>query len=440
MGCVGCVCDRRSGRGALRSFGGARDISHSATNAHLISSQPPLFLHACRACAYWVSSLNMKSVCARCALRLHRAAQSGSRDSFRALSTTAARNAAVPTFVDTPNADLNEILATFRNKHFIPAALPKSTRRLIFEQKSRQSLEENPRTITLGDEEVELQWLDRTKDIPSKKGLLMKVLSYMQESGDESWRQNMPALLKGLYDMNPRHDLHNKIARNMVRAGQMETLLVCLQQAKDTGMSFRNAGVLDVVMWGLHHEASRDQWSEETLRTARRHASLVAMLLEGEAHTPPKGQVVKHDHRSRPWVIGTFLELEAAWVLKHQGGQDDSGKVKTYTERLLDCLVDEGTVTMKPKSTPLAKGPQYSVLHNVPVWHGLWLAQRVLGPSIPQPKRVEQILQKQERSLSQLAEALESELENTRPSKRGHVQKGRHMEEALEMWKNVIKG
>nr|POE72968.1 hypothetical protein CFP56_30907 [Quercus suber] len=253
---------------------------------------------------------------------------------------------AVPTFVETSNVQLNEILATFRNKHFIPAALPKATRRLIFEQKSRQSLQENPRTITLGDEEVELRWLDRTKDIPSKKGLLTKVLSLLQESADdETWRQNIPALLKGLYAMNPHHELHNQVARAMVRAGQMGTLIVCLQQAKDTGMSLRHAGVLDVVMWGLHSEASQVQWSEESLATARRHASLLAMALENDVHTPEKGVVVKHDHRSKPWVIGTFLELEAAWALKFQDGQDVNGKVKTYTERLLDCLDDNGAVS-----------------------------------------------------------------------------------------------
>lgn len=59
---------------------------------------------------------------------------------------------------------------------------------------------------------------------------------------------------------------------------------------------------------------------------------------------------------------------------------------------------------------------------------------------MPQPERVEQILQKYEQPLSQLAETLETALKNSKPSKRGYIQKGSHMEEAVEMWRNVIKG
>lgn len=181
---------------------------------------------------------------------------------------------------------------------------------------------------------------------------MMKVLKLMQEGeagpGGKTWKTNLPALLTGLHEMNPRHDLYNTIAQEMVRTGQLGTLISCLQQAGRTGMSLRHTGVLDAVMWGLHREASRDKWSEEALTTARKHARLVALLLEGDAHTPEKGVVVKRDHRSRPYVVAAFLELEAAWALKYQDGQDVDGKVKMYTERLLDSLKDQETVCCRP--------------------------------------------------------------------------------------------
>lgn len=96
---------------------------------------------------------------------------------------------------------------------------------------------------------------------------------------------------------------------------------------------------------------------------------------------------------------------------------------------------------VQPNFKLLAKGPQYSILHNVPVWHALWLVQRVLDPaSLPESARVEQILQGYEQPLAQLVEALEQNLKNSTPSKRGHLQKGRYMEEAVEMWNTAIKG
>ncbi|KAI7360452.1 hypothetical protein KC336_g21979, partial [Hortaea werneckii] len=118
----------------------------------------------------------MNSVCTRCALRLQRSA------THTAESSTAARRAftsstgrrkhhGIPNFSETANDDLNNVLASMRSTHFIPGYLPKQERRMILGRKYRQQLQDNPVTVNVADEEVNLEWLDREKDIPNRTDL-----------------------------------------------------------------------------------------------------------------------------------------------------------------------------------------------------------------------------------------------------------------------------
>ena len=126
----------------------------------------------------------------------------------------------------------------------------------------------------------------------------------------------------------------DKIVRSAVEMGGLGTILQCLHQAHNTGMTLKRDEVLNGVVWGLHDMAQRGGWSEKATAKAIKDANEVAMQLESEEHG--SGKVLRADDpRKRPDVLGVYLELTAVYAYKHQNGKDVDGKVRAYTERLL---------------------------------------------------------------------------------------------------------
>lgn len=310
---------------------------------------------------------NMSTICARCALRLQRAAQASNHHTTkRTFSQTTTKQKhrtslhlpqnfnkhrltvidGVPTFSETSSPELNDVLASMRNKHFIPAALHKADRRLIFGTKSRQTLADNPQTVKIGGEDVQLQWMERRKEIPNRRKLLHKAFDLMAAGEGKEW-QNLPALLTGLKGAGAPagEKTLGRIVRKAIQAGRTGVVVQCLQQGVSTGMTLDKEEVLENVTWGLHATAQRDGWSEAAVLKALKAANQVGMLLETEEHGG--GRVLhENDARRRPEVIGVFLELAAVHAFRFQDGKDVDGKAKTYAERLLGCI--DGAIQVRP--------------------------------------------------------------------------------------------
>ncbi|KAK5120812.1 hypothetical protein LTR85_005879 [Meristemomyces frigidus] len=357
----------------------------------------------------------MSTICARCALRLQRAAQADTRYAN-----------GIPTFNEASTPELNDVLASMRNKHFTPAYLHASERRLIFGTKNKQTLADNPQTVTIGDEEVELQWMDRRKEIPNRTKLFHKAIDLMAAGEGKDWN-NLPNLLAGLKHAGAKAEekMMGKAVRKAVSAGRIGAIVQCLQQGEYTGMTLDIDEVLENVIWGLHVTAQREGWSEEGVLKALKAANQVGLLLETEEHGGGR-HLREHDPRRRPEVLGAFLELAAVYAYKFQGAKDVDGKVKTYADRLLGCI-DGAAQPLSHAPRPL--GPQYEMLHGIPIWHGLFLAEKVLGKGLPQPQLATKVRQDYEAGLTILAQAIEA-LEP-----RG----GSYGERAVGAWRECIR-
>lgn len=316
----------------------------------------------------------MTSLCQRCALRLQRAAEASTRvPSRRTLSSTTTQRAkgGLPNFVPTSQPELDDILLSLRDKHLVPAALSRSERNLIFKPKNKQLLEDNPQVVTIGGEDIQLQWIDRTHDIISHRDLVPDAVNLMGKGEKRDWN-NLPALLVGLHKakLTPDDRMMGKIIRLATNSGRYGTILQCLHQAPNTGMTMQKEEVLAGVIYGLHHLAQHDGWSEASTSKAIRDANEVAMMLEDEDHGTGKF-IRDNDPRRRPEVIGVFLELAAVYAWKFQGGKDVDGKVAAYAERLLSNI---------------SKAEQVSgLLHLFHRVLPLTLPSRSLPPPNPQP-------------------------------------------------------
>ena len=281
----------------------------------------------------------MASLCSRCALRLQRAAATETRaTSKRAFSYTPSKRRGLPTFTETSQPELDDVLLTLRKKHWLPAALSNRERNLIFKPKHKKLIEDNPTVVTIGDEDFKLEWTDRINDIPSRHHLLPEAIRLMAKGEGRDWN-NLPALLTGLRGakMMPAHTAMAKIIYEATSSGRFGIILQCLHQAHNTGMTMKKDQVLNAVMWSLHHIAQNDEWSEAATAKAIKDANEVASQLEDEEHGTGK-YVQANDPRMRPYVLGTFLELASVNAYKFQDRKDLDGKVRAYSERLLSNM------------------------------------------------------------------------------------------------------
>ncbi|WPG98360.1 Hypothetical protein R9X50_00114900 [Acrodontium crateriforme] len=375
----------------------------------------------------------MNPICSRCALRLQRAATSDSiQAGRRAFSQTITkRKGGVPAFTKTSSPELDAKLADIRAKHFIPAYLNHHDRRLIFGTKHKQSLEDNPQTATIGKEEIDLNWIDRRSEVPNGKKLVKEIINLSAEH--DEW-QNLPNLLVGLKHSRhtPSPERMEEIIRKAVEQGRIGIIVQCLQQAERTGMTLRTGKVMRSVMWGLHQTAQMDNWSEESVTKALKNASQVALLLETEVHSTggsTGSSSAPWDAKRRPENVAVFLELEAVNAYKFHNGVDVNGKVKMYAERLLKCIGDIPEKTKPRSHAPAPRGPQFEMLHGVPIWHGLTLAQKILSPNMPQAEFANQIIAEYQTSLSALAKAIEEK----------SPKEGTYNAQALSVWKDCIR-
>lgn len=276
----------------------------------------------------------------------------------------------VPAFTATGNPELDDVLLSMRQTHFIPAYLSEPERRMIFGTKHRQQLLDNPQSVIIGDEEIELKWIDRRKEIPNRTKLFHKAISLMSASSEgghegeaKAW-ENLPALLTGLKKAHavPPEKAMAKIVRKAVGCGRIGIIIQCLHQVEHTGMSLQMPEVLNNVIYGLRTLAQKDGWSEEALGKALKDSQQIAILLEMKEHGG--GGIIKtNDARGRKEVIGVFLELAAMHAYKFQNGKDVDGKVKMYAERLMDRLEFASQVceSIFPPSTVLA------IIHDPPL-------------------------------------------------------------------------
>lgn len=275
-------------------------------------------------------------------MRLQRAAQAETQHfAKRTFSTTTSRQRVLPTFTEASNPELNDVLATLREKHFIPAYLRKQERKMIFKQEFRQYLQDNPQTVYLGSEEIQLQWMDAKNDIPARRRLVNQAINLMAEGESSEW-QNLPNLLRALNEgvKKPATSAQmEKIVRKAFQSGKFGVVLQCLTQAEKTGMTLKDERVLKSVIFGLHEMAEGSEWSEEVTGRGLRDAHQISLLLEREEHGTG-GKLAPNDPRTRPEVLGVFLELAAVYAYKFGGAKDSQGLVKAYAGRLLSNMKD----------------------------------------------------------------------------------------------------
>ena len=204
------------------------------------------------------------------------------------------------------------------------------------------TLTESPQAVSIGGEEIQLEHLGGHGVMPNRKKQLQHVLRILKTSSEASDWAILPGLLKGLHSMgkDPPPRVRARIVRLAALRGQFGVILVALGKVRETGFTLKDPLTLGAVVWGLRQVAERDNWNEEGVARAIKDANAVATLLESELHGSGKKLRV-NDPRTRPSVLGVYLELAAVYAWRFKDGQDVDGKVEAFAERLMSNVSDE---------------------------------------------------------------------------------------------------
>ena len=244
----------------------------------------------------------------------------------------------------------------------------------------------------------------------------------MKEGRD--W-QNLPGFLEGL--KTAKRKLHPWQIEKMVRranlAGRQGVVLECLRRVESTGVGLWDDNVVSEVMRGAVMKASQGAWSRDAVEKAAKFARDVWDLLHDPRHAAKS-----RAQRARPEIIGILVQLEAARHLLSPSASEnkiDTGKLQSAVELLLSHWDEEDFAIQEVAETMMIA--DYTLLTWAPVWHGIKLAQKVLGEGSKHGKLLEE----------KLTRDLEPALERAGEVTVGLTEQDRRIMRGMSIWKEL---
>ncbi|GES64183.1 hypothetical protein ATEIFO6365_0008025300 [Aspergillus terreus] len=279
---------------------------------------------------------------------------------------------AIPSFSPTSSPELDQALNRFREELFIPFGLGTPQRKLMFRQKYADRLDEEPVSVTIGEDEPFLLRPMDPQSRPTKKEAV-DLIALMKTTKD--W-QNLIPFLSGLR-MSHRILKSDRWQWLIRRAGQSDALgvvLECAKQVERTGLRFNDVDVVQRYFFELHRKAQRGDFQDPAVSKALSLGKQAVTLMETPEHVEHN---MEQDPKRKPFVIGTLLELSAARALNVCEGKDETGDVSLFARRLLGSW-ELGTFDREAKDWVSI---DRMLQENVPIYNGMKLALQVNGIS-----------------------------------------------------------
>jgi len=238
----------------------------------------------------------------------------------------------VPSFNSTSRAELDDLLLSWREKVFVPAALQEHHRRLVYKPSRHQTLTNDPGvTVTMDDdEEIKLQPAN-FYDKPNKRESIRELLHELGSTNEDAAWNNLAPFLTGL--RMSKYDLpiyfYEKVTRKACEVGKERIILTCAERAEETGFTLKKKGVARELMLGLHTRAAQHKFTGPELESAARRAEKIVRMLENELHGAERLQQDEEDPRKDALVISVLAEIAAAKALNAEGSVDHAANYAT---------------------------------------------------------------------------------------------------------------
>ncbi|TQV99506.1 hypothetical protein V2A60_004977 [Cordyceps javanica] len=239
------------------------------------------------------------------------------------------------TFVETENAELNEVLKTIQEKTIFPAYLPQKQRKIVFNPKMRTFMQSNPIIIEVDGIEHRFSPIDRSKDIPNSKKSFNQAMNLMETP--EEWA-NLGTLLAGYKKagVKLRSQHWGKIVRRAEETGNIYAVMECAKQVEKTGLKLQTHEMVVRLLAAINDKiVSGDQaatiqavkWMEVTLELLHRS--------EQVAHRDVSADTKVHASRL---ARGLILFTRASAVSAKQAVGEDAAAELTLLKDEVELL------------------------------------------------------------------------------------------------------
>ena len=259
----------------------------------------------------------------------------------------------------------------------MPAALDSQQRDLIYKGRNHPTLLNEPGvTVTMDDgEDVKLEPTNYYNKPHTKKSLIRFVRFLDGNENDEAWDNLLP-FLKGLVLAQKRlpHTFPGKITRKACEAGRANLIIQIAGVPKETGISLRQEDVAKELMIGAHNSAAGAGFQGPQMYRLLQRVENVGRMLLKQLGTKEKLRIGECDARTDPVVMSVMLELAAIRALHKHEGEDQTGKVVDYANKLLHM---QGWKPAADLSTASPHARNHALVGMIPVWKAMEWALKV---------------------------------------------------------------
>jgi len=278
----------------------------------------------------------------------------------------------LPTFEPTSNPELDTLINTIRNELFIPSHLLRRYRHLQLRKKNHYVLEEEPLSVDVSGQEIQL--LPKGREVPIPVKTFNDCLDLMATPSDLS---AIPGLLLGFSQANrPVRDRNlEKVARLINMNGRIDLLMDIARGAGENGFKFTRPTAREF-MRGIKIQNSLPS-KKSAVKALKNAQALLNFLGEPRMKKKPDERL-KRD----PVVVGTALAMFANTSKKFNDGKDYEGLTRQHIERLQNCWdAVEWEHDLKADDKSAVWRAKHAVLNYIPVLEGLILARDILAGS-----------------------------------------------------------
>ena len=323
---------------------------------------------------------------------------------------------AIPHFVPSASPELDQLLSTFREKIFMPAALSQQHRALIYKRSKDAYITAEPGvTVTMSDEEeITLKPMDYF-DKPSLRRSLSTFVQILNQHSDHATWSNLVPFLQGLAlaKCNVPSWFYPKIARKGCEMGKESLIIRCVENSRDTHVRLSIPGVARELYVSLYKRAMKAGFEGPQLDSAYSRAEKLALLLEDEEHCGGKLRLYSKDKkqfdvdaRADPAILNILLGLSASKAAQAEPADEElNKKVVGYIRKVVHAVNHPPQIETVFSSYDISKPPGQAAL----------LEEAIFGRTAVEQALKLKLDQELKEKLEQVAEVLKTRISELEP-------------------------
>ncbi|KAK3985511.1 hypothetical protein QBC44DRAFT_334919 [Cladorrhinum sp. PSN332] len=304
-------------------------------------------------------------------------------------ASSALRAGHLVTFSGSSSKELQDVLDTLYTRIVLPSYLPIDQQKKIYNNKHKQTLENDPITMEIDGVVHKFRYVDRMT-LPNTQELVRQAIKLIKTGGDFN---NVPKVLEGLVHANRDVDPTTfcKLIRKAMLADRLDVIINSVRAVKRTGFKLDRSEIINELLVAIQTRAIRHGFDKKWTEHALKQTQDIISLLESNADLhKTKEAALKHPFYQDPLVLAARLHMAAAFAVHHQDGKDVNGKVTKLAEELMFFwnegkgvldLYPEGAYTERNKMRYLLNRNNF-LYHISPVLNGLSLAAQVVDAGL----------------------------------------------------------